>query len=278
MSVLANEPKTVSVEDISREDGEVLSMGEAIELIEEREEDSDFLKAERFFWERLKDLPEEAHEARGTTYYYLLRISIKISRLFEGEKVRGLDEKMRACFRQQLAVYREKIAQDRSDNLTRLQYHAFLKLVERYFFALELIYRKKDWFDSVQSSYAEKMYYRQCRFLFERRYLEFIFYKFLQISCNYGDSLWRWGLVSVLFVFLYGGAYSILDFAETNGALMQYGGVWDYFYFSAVTFTTLGYGDIVPITLTQKLLIGVEAVNGYLMLGSFMAILQRKMR
>lgn len=277
MSVIANRPQKVSIEDLAQENREILSLGEAIELVEERDEDREFLKAEKVFWERLKELPEEAYEERGTAYYYLLRINIQASKLFESEKIRNLYEQMHACFREQFKIYRAKMRANRQDNLVRLQYNAFLKLAERYFFALELLYRKKDWFDSAQNSYGEKMFYRQMRFAFEGRYLEYIFYKFLEISSLYGESFWRWGLVSVLVIFAYGGIYAGLDYAETGGAVVRNGGFWDYFYFSAVNFTTLGYGDILPVTLTQKFLVAVEAVSGYLMLGSFMALLNKKM-
>jgi hypothetical protein len=45
----------------------------------------------------------------------------------------------------------------------------------------------------------------------------------------------------------------------------------DVFYFSAVTFTTLGYGDITPTTETLKLLSGTEALLGGLSLGLVVA-------
>lgn len=38
-------------------------------------------------------------------------------------------------------------------------------------------------------------------------------------------------------------------------------------YFPAVTFTTLGYGDITLSSEQWRLLIGIEALNGLLLLG-----------
>ncbi|MCB2187666.1 MAG: hypothetical protein KQJ78_14690 [Deltaproteobacteria bacterium] len=43
-------------------------------------------------------------------------------------------------------------------------------------------------------------------------------------------------------------------------------------YFSVVTFTTLGFGDITPITWVASLLVMVEVVIGYIMLGGLISI------
>ena len=40
-------------------------------------------------------------------------------------------------------------------------------------------------------------------------------------------------------------------------------GVWDNFYFSAVTFTTLGYGNLVPANTVAEILAVVEAIVGF---------------
>ena len=40
-------------------------------------------------------------------------------------------------------------------------------------------------------------------------------------------------------------------------------------YLSMVTITTLGYGDIVPLTNTARILIGVESTLGIIIMGWF---------
>ena len=45
------------------------------------------------------------------------------------------------------------------------------------------------------------------------------------------------------------------------------GGFWRMLYFSVVTITTLGYGDIVPLTNMARLLVGVESALGLTILG-----------
>ncbi|MCW2983805.1 MAG: hypothetical protein JWR63_1375 [Conexibacter sp.] len=54
---------------------------------------------------------------------------------------------------------------------------------------------------------------------------------------------------------------------------------WRYLYLSAVTITTLGFGDITPITTTARLLVGLEAVLGVVLIGLFLnGVAQRSRR
>ncbi len=41
-------------------------------------------------------------------------------------------------------------------------------------------------------------------------------------------------------------------------------------YLSAVTITTLGFGDVVPITTTSRLLVSIEAILGIVLIGLFL--------
>jgi hypothetical protein len=45
-----------------------------------------------------------------------------------------------------------------------------------------------------------------------------------------------------------------------------------YFYYSIVTFTTLGFGDIVPTKWISELLVTIEVIFGYIMLGGLISI------
>lgn len=47
-------------------------------------------------------------------------------------------------------------------------------------------------------------------------------------------------------------------------------------YFSVVTVTTLGYGDITPVTSTTRFLVGSEAILGVLLVGLFLNSLTRR--
>lgn len=48
---------------------------------------------------------------------------------------------------------------------------------------------------------------------------------------------------------------------NSNGK--EVGGLWDHFYFSAVTFTTLGYGNIVPSNTVGEVIATIEVIIGF---------------
>lgn len=50
------------------------------------------------------------------------------------------------------------------------------------------------------------------------------------------------------------------------------GSFWRMLYLSAITITSVGYGDIVPISNTARMLCGLEAVLGWLIAGFFLAV------
>ena len=75
-------------------------------------------------------------------------------------------------------------------------------------------------------------------------------------------------LAHTIEVWLYAGAYYV--FVEVLG-LGSFGGmhmgVWhDYLYFSAVTYTSLGLGDVFPLG-PVRFLTGMEALNGLVLIG-----------
>ncbi len=101
--------------------------------------------------------------------------------------------------------------------------------------------------------------------------------KFLKYSCDYGRSFSRFFLWSFWFIFFYGVLYYLLPAGvyvggdkATNLSFI------DSLYFSTITFTTLGYGDILPISWIGKLLVMSEVLLGFSMLGLLVAILARR--
>jgi hypothetical protein len=97
-----------------------------------------------------------------------------------------------------------------------------------------------------------------------------IFACFLRLSCDYGRSFSRYLLWVSAFIFAYAGIYWLLNDTSTPRTFL------DYLYFSVVTFTTVGYGDIVPVGLLSKLIVISEIILGYLMGGLLVAILAKR--
>ena len=58
--------------------------------------------------------------------------------------------------------------------------------------------------------------------------------------------------------------------------LQYYGSSFTPYYFSVVTFTTLGFGDVVPINKSGEIWVTIEVVLGYVMLGLLISILSDK--
>ena len=49
------------------------------------------------------------------------------------------------------------------------------------------------------------------------------------------------------------------------------------YYFSIVTFTTLGFGDVIPLNLAGEVWLAIEVVLGYVMLGGLISIFANKL-
>jgi len=57
--------------------------------------------------------------------------------------------------------------------------------------------------------------------------------------------------------------------ARTGLPVRTHGGFGRFLYFSTVTITTLGYGDIVPATDRARLAVGIESIIGIVLAGLF---------
>lgn len=82
------------------------------------------------------------------------------------------------------------------------------------------------------------------------------------------------GLIILVFALLY-GIFDCLQYSVRNPSFYQE--TIDVIYFSFVTFTTLGLGDIRPLTNLGKVLICLEAVLGAFMIAVFVVVFVRKM-
>ena len=89
------------------------------------------------------------------------------------------------------------------------------------------------------------------------------------IASDCGRSLKLWALWSILVVLLFSIAYSSMDSLLFHKELS----LTEALYFSVVTFTTLGFGDITPKSELGMLLVIAQVVLGYIMLGKTLAII-----
>jgi hypothetical protein len=100
---------------------------------------------------------------------------------------------------------------------------------------------------------------------------------FMDISCGYGEKPHRIvtsALLTILgFAFLFGSLKGIVSVNNPADALK-----WsDYIYYSAVTFTTVGYGDFIPrASPIFRLMAATEAFLGVFLTGLFVFTLARK--
>ncbi len=96
----------------------------------------------------------------------------------------------------------------------------------------------------------------------------------LQWTCGYGERPWRAVLTSMVIVLGYALVFMGLSLAGPDGSIgtdfMQCG------YFSTVTFTTLGYGDIIPLGVARYVA-ATEAFLGAWMMALFVFVFCRRM-
>jgi hypothetical protein len=255
---------------------------EALDVIEGRESVAmqRLYAAKRTIEQHLADTTDTEEEA--TSYYYLLRIRLAERLMHENHQLRELFTKMIQAFHATEATYRRewRAAQSTPERqMIERQLSAFYQLVDGYLRSLELLYEDKGLQPAAERTHAERMRFRRRAAYQTGRHLLHIGHLFLEHSSNYGHSFSRWGLTVVLFVALFAGLYALLDWSSPE-PLLAYRtithGAFDYFYFSLVTFTTLGFGDVTPLAITAKILAGVEGVVGYIMLGVFITLIQRR--
>lgn len=89
-------------------------------------------------------------------------------------------------------------------------------------------------------------------------------------NCGRSMSLWCVWIVGLILAFAWLFTRVDVDYGPHPTPLSP-------LYFSVVTFTTLGYGDVRPASTAAQILAMSEVICGYLMLGGLLAILSNKM-
>jgi len=102
-------------------------------------------------------------------------------------------------------------------------------------------------------------------------------------TCDYGQSFTKWAIVSLLLAVIFGSILYIMglwDSFHIQKPLPEYPDLWGLFtmlYYSVITFTTLGFGDVTPKTLPAAAVVMAEVIFGYIMLGGLISIFATKL-
>ncbi len=99
-----------------------------------------------------------------------------------------------------------------------------------------------------------------------------LLYRVWWLTSDCGRSLLRWSVMITGVILLFAGLYSwvSVDYGDYPTPLSP-------LYYSVVTLTTLGYGDVVPTSVPSQILATTEAILGYVFLGGFLSIFANKM-
>jgi hypothetical protein len=269
------------VSEIKEESKSAMELQDAIHLIEGRESDERFEQARTTLENRLKKVKDP--EEKATCYYYLLRLLLREHLLFETKEARDLYHEMWSNLMECEAAYRKRYTAKKDPTekkIIRAQIIAFFQLADSYLNVLENIYYKRGFIEAKERTYENQMYFRNRHALFTGKHFTHLGHFFLDKTSRYGHSFGRWGITVLVFISLFAGVYAWIDWLSVKSMFATYAnpsGFFDYFYFSLVTFTTLGYGDIVPVTVLEKVVSGLEVLLGFIMLGVFINLIQRKL-
>jgi len=98
-------------------------------------------------------------------------------------------------------------------------------------------------------------------------------------TCNCGRSLPRWLRTCALIILAFGLLFAVTGWAGrpiVKPADESVATVLTPFYFSVVTFSTLGFGDVTPCNIVGQLAVMLEVLLGYAMLGGAISIFTTK--
>ena len=89
---------------------------------------------------------------------------------------------------------------------------------------------------------------------------------------DYLSSLWNWIGWAFITIMAFAMFYAGLDHLYDAKTIIEYS-VWKYIYFSVITFSTLGFGDITATNALSMILVIAEVCLGYVFLGGLITFL-----
>ena len=113
-----------------------------------------------------------------------------------------------------------------------------------------------------------------------------IIYKILQLSCGYGYRPANTLKSSLGMLLLFGFTFWILTISNMGGIILRtpvgdqavkgISALGFSLYLSVITFTTVGYGDVIPIGIITRILAGLEALSGLSLMAIFIFSLTKR--
>jgi len=99
-----------------------------------------------------------------------------------------------------------------------------------------------------------------------------VVYRLWYFTSDCGRSVLRWAFCTMAIVVVFACLFTTvgIDYGEHETWLSP-------FYFSVITMTTLGYGDVLPSTVMGQVFAMLEVLTGYVMLGGLLSIFSNKM-
>ena len=159
----------------------------------------------------------------------------------------------------------------------------------------ERIHRENSLPEDVGPEYVKAKWTQHRKALAENDWRSYIDLALRRWSMKYGEGPWRLVYASIAVIFGFGLLYPLfggVQLSRASGPVIDLvspldlslateplNGLLASLYFSAVTFTTLGYGDIQPNGVGAQLFAGMESFLGAIMIALFVAVVARnKMR
>ena len=178
----------------------------------------------------------------------------------------------------------EKLVQEKqAENAsTEREQHDLYQQAEEIYRHLRKVAEQQGLFETAGQFFQKEMLVRRCQLpkYSLRRFVS----KLVDLFCGYGERPYRVILFSLLTILLFSFAYFLLGITDGE-KLIRIGqdpidtDIHEFFsclYFSVVTFTTLGYGDLTPVGFS-RIFSAMEAFIGSFTLALFVVVFVKKM-
>lgn len=230
---------------------------------------------------QLHRTPSREHAHRARIYYELVRSTLAQEHASENGILSNEFASLQRELQLEETAFENKLQQspDRDARLRIVRdYLAFCHQSDRSMTSLEALFRRHGFYEKEQAAFLSRMRYRTLLYRLEGKWVNRVVYAILDATSRFGTSFQRWGVTTIITILCFGALMMITDSHQTGSSMIALGSWYDYFYFSVIAFTTAGFGDILPSTGLLKLVVGIEVLLGYVMLGILINLIQRKMR